>query len=182
MVGQGRLEQGGGVGGFGEQGAAVVDGGERPRPPGALGERDELLHPRRGLFAVAGADGGVDAVEGDETAEGAQPDAGEVVQRGRGVAVVGGAGALRPPHQVVHRVGEHAERLLCRLVEVGEQRVVLGVGSALEGGEQSEPAERYGAERPLPGADAERERFLGELRSARHRPVTSWVKPSRGSA
>ncbi len=129
---------------------------------------DQLLHPRRGLLAVAGADGGVDAVEGGEAAERAQPDAAEVVQRGPGVAVVGGAGALRPPHEVVDRVGEDTERLPGRGVEVGEALVVLGGGSALEGGEQREPAERGRAERPLPGAGAERERLLGaaaQLRS-----------------
>ena len=48
--------------------------------------------------------------------------------------------------EVVHRVGEHAERLAGRLVEVGEERVVLGGGSALECGEQGEPAERGCAE------------------------------------
>ena len=48
-----------------------------------------------------------------------------------------------------------------RLVEVGEERVVLGVGSALEGGEDGEPAERGGGELPLPGAGAEGERLLG---------------------
>ena len=90
------LEQGGRVAGFGEQGAAVVDGGQRPRPPGALGERDQLLHPDGGLFAVTGADGGVDAVEGDETAQRAQPDAGEVVQRGRGCRRRGRRGCLAP--------------------------------------------------------------------------------------
>ena len=145
----------------------MVDAASAHGHPVPSANGDQLLDPHRGLFAVAGADGGVDAVEGGEATEGAQPDAGEVVQRGRGVAVVGGAGALRPAHEVVHGVGEDAERLAGRSVEVGEARVVLGGGSALEGGEQREPAERGRAERALPGAGAERERLLGASCAAR---------------
>ena len=55
----------------------------------------------------------------------------EVVQRRPGVAVVGCAGALRPAREVVHGVGEHAERLPGRRVEVGEELVVVGGGSRL---------------------------------------------------
>ena len=65
-----------------------------------------------------------------------QADAAEVVQRRPGVAVVRGAGASRPAKEVVDGVGEHAERLAGRRVEVGQERVVLGGGSALEGGER----------------------------------------------
>ena len=63
VVGQRALEQGGCVGGFGEQGTSVVDGGQRPRPPGAVGERGQLFDPGRGLLVVAGPDGGLDAVD-----------------------------------------------------------------------------------------------------------------------
>ena len=72
----------------------------------------------------------------------------EVVQRGAGVAVVGCAGALRPAHEVVHGVGEHAERLPGRGCR-GRRGSwsYSAVGRALEGGEQREPAERGGGER-----------------------------------
>jgi hypothetical protein len=69
VVSQGAVEQRRGCGGVGEQGAAVVEGGQRPRPPGAVGEAGQLLDPRRGLLPVTGPDSGVDAIEGGEPAQ-----------------------------------------------------------------------------------------------------------------
>ncbi|HZB20636.1 MAG TPA: hypothetical protein VE463_12455, partial [Blastococcus sp.] len=166
---QGALEQGVGIGGFGDQGTAVVEHGQCPRPSGALGERGQRLHPPGCLFPVAGAKGGLDAVEGGKAADGAQPDAAEVVQRGAGVTVVGGAGALRPAREVVHRVRQDPERLLGRSVEVGEALVVLGGRSALEGSEQEEPAAWGRGQLPLSDAGAQRERLLGS--GAQHGPL-----------
>ena len=91
-----------------------------------------------------------------------------MVQGCAGVAVVGCAGALCPAGEVVHGVGEHAERLPGRRVEVGEELVVVGGGCALESGEDGDPAERGGGERWLPGARAERERLFGA--AAQRRP------------
>ena len=167
VMGEGGLEQGWRVGGLGEQGPPVVERGECPRPAGALGERGELLDPRCGLLVVAGADGGVDAVDRGQAVDGADPDAGEVVQGCAGVAVVGRAGALRPAGEVVHGVAEHAERLPGRRVEVGEELVVVRGGRALERGEDGDPAEWGGGERWLPRARTERERLFGAAAQGR---------------
>jgi hypothetical protein len=70
VVGQGPLEQFSRLLRLGEQGSAVVDGGQRPRPSGALGEGGQLVDPGGRLIAVAGAHGGVDPVDRGHAPEG----------------------------------------------------------------------------------------------------------------
>ena len=105
-------------------GAPVGDRGQRPRPAGGLGELGELVDPRAGQVGFAGSDGCVDALDGGHPGQDRAAGTGARWWRAPKVSPVAAARMpLGPPGQVVHGVGQDAQRVRRDdLVEVGAGR------------------------------------------------------------
>ena len=121
--------------------------------PVASANRASSSVQARAVAVVAGADGCLDPLGGRHPRQHGEPEPAEVVQGPDVVPGPGGAKSLGPAGQVVHGVGQDAQRVRRdQLVEPGEEVVV--VVSVLEGREQRQPGDRQRGHRRL--ADARR--------------------------